>query len=762
MLFDRTLKKIKAIKDEVKELHPLLNELFRKLPSIKHVEYKQGNREAGADFAIVKQDPVWMQDEYVGVVVKSAKITQNSHDVNAQIDQCATMKRTINGKKEVLVNEIWVVTSLGITQNAQDYFSQKYSNFKVKFIGPEDLSHMVVTHLPEYFEGISIPINQYIQKARESIGRLQESTKLWFNGLSGLNIEQELVFKQNKKYTQNNSTNSRFIKVKNVSIDTLIDKGGVSLIEGGVGSGKSSLLRTTAIRHLDPERFKLSRKLPIYIQFKDFEQKHAFSLKNLIDSETIGFFGEELKYIIMIDGVDESQHSDNERIELIDKIISEAESNKNIKLILTSRISQKGALNGRIKSNLRTYQIAQLSMKQIINIINSACSGLNTKNRIIEDLRKSNLFKALPKTPIAAILLAKLLNENNKEIPANLTELYAKYTEIALGRWDVDKELTKEKEFDAAEAITKQLAKYFFDNDLLTISKEEAKHFFTNYLNKRRMDVDPAKLFEKIANRSEIFYVDETNNTFGFRHRTFIEFFYAKHSLSTDDFKISASCFEIQWLAVSFFWVGLQKDCPGALMEFALARPKNERSTILKLINMGNVLLAGYSTEYHVITNAIAQTFSDASKYFRELTNTGNTSIFSNFSEMQLLSLFRHLLAESYGYDFFVDAIEESMLLIDESPDLSVQEKIYALFFLETSLTNPTSESLFAHLIEKYSDKIPVPIALAITHESRNTDIKNKHISKVMRSVKKLAQDRQVQQHINFLYDKPIKNLTVK
>ena len=162
--FERTIKKIKAIKYEVKELHPLLNELFRGLPTVSNVEYKQGNREAGADFVVIKKDPVWGQEEYVGVVVKSGKITQNSHDVNAQIEQCATMKRTINGKKEILVNEIWVVTSLGITQNAQDFFSQKYTNFKVKFIGPETLSKMVVEYLPEYFEGISIPINQYIQK----------------------------------------------------------------------------------------------------------------------------------------------------------------------------------------------------------------------------------------------------------------------------------------------------------------------------------------------------------------------------------------------------------------------------------------------------------------------------------------------------------------------------------------------------------------------------------------------------------------------
>ena len=543
---------------------------------------------------------------------------------------------------------------------------------------------------------------------------------------------------------------------------SLISKGGVSLIEGGVGSGKSSLLRATAIKHLDPDKFQSERRLPVYIQFKDFEKKHSFSLKKLIHLETDNFNGEEIKYVVMVDGVDESQHCIDERIKIIDTIIAEAEANPNIKLIMTSRVSDKDTLRGKLKSSVRTYQIAPLSMKQIISIINSACSHLNTKHRIIEDLKKSNLFKALPKTPIAAVLLAKLLNENNKEIPSNLTELYAKYTEIALGRWDVDKELTKEKEFDAAEAVTKRLAKFFFDNDLLVISIKRAKNFFIDYLNKRKMGVDAEQLFNKITGRSEIFYTDEKNQTFGFRHRTFIEFFYAKNALSNDEFTISPRCFEVQWLAVSFFWVGLQRDCPDALREFALAKPSNERGEILKIINMGNVLLAGYSTEYHVITSAIAHTFSEAGKYFKRISTTGSTSVFSNFSEMQLLSLFRHLLADTYGYDFFADAIEESMLLIDDNKELTEEEKIYSLFFLETSLTNPTSESLFTHLISKYSNKLPVPISLGISHESRTKDLKNKHITKVMRSVKKLAQDRKIQQHINFLYDKPIKHLNVK
>ena len=759
MLYERTLKKIKDINDELKEFHPLLGELFRNLDSISSVEYKQGPRESGADFVLVKKDNIFNMDEYVGVVVKTGKITQNTQDVNTQIEQCATMKRTILGKKEILVNEIWVITSKGITQNAQDFFSQKYTNHKVKFIGPEMLTKLVIDTLPEYFESISIPINQYIQKTRDSVERLQNSTKLWFGGIDGLEITQELIYQERKNYSQKNGVKK---KVKHVNIDSLISKTGVSLIEGGVGSGKSSLLRTTAIKYLDPNKFVESKMLPIYIQFKDFEKMYNFSLEKLIKLDSENFNDDKIKYLIMIDGVDESKHSIDERVKIIDKIISDADAKINVKLIMTSRKVNKNTLKTKLRSTIRTYEIAQLSTNQIINIIEKACSSLNTKSRILEDLKKSNLFRALPRTPIAAILLAKLLNENNKEIPSNLTELYSKYTEIALGRWDVDKELTKEKEFDAAEAITKNIAKYFLENDLLVISINEAKGFFKQYLDKRKMGVDPDALFNKIISRSEIFYTDDKNSTFGFRHRTFTEFFYAKNAISNGDFEITASSFDMQWLAVSFFWVGLQKDCPEVLTKFALTQASNERTKLLKLLNMGNILLAGYGTEYKIITNSIAQVFSEAGKFFTSIISSGGQSIFSNFSEMTLLCFFRHILADSYGYDFFSEAIEESMILIDDDNNLSDNEKIFSLFFLETSLSTPSEDELFKLLIEKYGNKLPLTITLGISHESRDRKIKGKRITKVLRSVRKLAESREVKQHIDFLYDKPIKLLNVK
>lgn len=76
------INKIKSLDDEVKELHPVLDSLFRAMPQIKNVQYTQGARENGADFVLVKNDELLNVEEYIGVVVKSSSIRQGSDDVH--------------------------------------------------------------------------------------------------------------------------------------------------------------------------------------------------------------------------------------------------------------------------------------------------------------------------------------------------------------------------------------------------------------------------------------------------------------------------------------------------------------------------------------------------------------------------------------------------------------------------------------------------------------------------------------------------------
>lgn len=51
-------KKLRELKDEVRDFHPLLNELLQKIPRVNRVEYTHGQYEKGADFVLVQPFPL--------------------------------------------------------------------------------------------------------------------------------------------------------------------------------------------------------------------------------------------------------------------------------------------------------------------------------------------------------------------------------------------------------------------------------------------------------------------------------------------------------------------------------------------------------------------------------------------------------------------------------------------------------------------------------------------------------------------------------
>ncbi|MBS3667474.1 restriction endonuclease [Vreelandella boliviensis] len=163
---DFRVDKLNNITKEVDEFHPLLRILFEKLNGVSSVEYKQGNREMGADFVITKEDATLGGDEYIGVIVKVGSISQSNSEVERQIDECQLERTIQGGKKKVFLSEIWVVVSGRITQNAQDKIHHKFKNQKIKFIQQENLLRLIDQHYPDYWSNVPIEEGVYLERVR--------------------------------------------------------------------------------------------------------------------------------------------------------------------------------------------------------------------------------------------------------------------------------------------------------------------------------------------------------------------------------------------------------------------------------------------------------------------------------------------------------------------------------------------------------------------------------------------------------------------
>ena len=90
-------KLLRSIKYEVKELHPLLHQLWENIPEIKTVNYTHGTHEMGADFILTRDDLILSREQNIGVVAKIGAIKQDHAEVNRRIEECEVPRLTSGG-----------------------------------------------------------------------------------------------------------------------------------------------------------------------------------------------------------------------------------------------------------------------------------------------------------------------------------------------------------------------------------------------------------------------------------------------------------------------------------------------------------------------------------------------------------------------------------------------------------------------------------------------------------------------------------------
>lgn len=757
------LKKLKDISDEVGVLHPLLMDLFRKVDGIHAVEYTHGSREFGVDVLLTSDATVLGDQEYIGVIAKVGGITQGSHDVDRQIDQCIVMPRITQGKRQIYVGEIWVVTSGNISANAEELFHRKYHNHKIKFISGERLLELIDKFYPEYWNNIPSEIGRSLSQTKSYLEAIEKSSSFSVSNLDGYELSQELIRIEGDGYSKLKKGPVR--SSSRTTMDHLLSKQGTVLIEGGMGSGKSHLLRRTAISLCDPAKYEEGKSAPLYSTLRDLDANNSGSIIDLINSR-IGdnSYANGSRVIVFIDGLDEAKSSQTERVELLRKLHAEVLPFPGIKLIVAGR--ELGDLTRAapdLSRALHRYEMAPLSLNQVITLIEKACVSVSVKGKISDDLRRSLLYKMLPRTPIAAVLLTRLLQENSKEVPSNLTELYAKYSELALGRWDHEKGIQSEKEYETARKVVVEISTFMLNNNIQVISVDEALGFFETYLNKRNLDINAKALFGKVCDRCDLVACDFERGTFSFRHRSFSEFFYAQGMISSSGDRaprISENCFDLYWASTTYFWTGIIKDSPKHIEELSRTPTSSDKTALVKMTNMGNILLAAHQTPYDSISLALKNTFIEAAHFFLKLKSGSMDSPLRRFPEMTLLCIFRYLMSESFGYEFFRGAIETSMIEILDDPLIDQQARIYALFFLSTCSISIDAKDVFDDFVNKVGvDKLPLSIQFAIRHEALEHRLSGDGVSRVYKRIRRFSREHYYKSQVERLYELPIDKL---
>jgi len=735
----RVLKKrIQNITDEVKGLHPLLGVVFENMPSINNVEYTHGVYEKGADFVIARLSEEFGDTDYIGVLVKAGKITQSCKDVLDQIDQCNQRRLINNGKKEVYLSEIWVVVNGRISEGAKQRIYEDYKSNNVKFVDIERLSKWVEKYAPTFLENIPAMVGIFL--ANEAQGAVQREIKFSVLPTS----EGECYFEQD--IVKNVTTQTGRTKEERVEIFDQIEHGSVLTIEAPMGGGKSKLLYNIVKHYSSPVVYSDKKILPYYFSAQEIFKNEDFSFSGLVADIQEKYKLERDKsrrYLILVDGLDEVSDELTIESERFLNAVREVDALDNVTVVFASRFISDEDIEYELKSLGASYEIKPLTLQKVVKFIMQLCSSIKVENRLFEDLKKSSLFKSLPKTPIAAIVLAKLIREGTEEIPANLTELFSQYCELSLGRWDGDRGVKGLREYGALEAIIARFATYLLDNKKNSMTKDEVHDVFNGYLDERNLQLDSKELFEYLISRSEILVFDERLDDVSFRHRSFLEYFYGKALFNKSSVDITDKVFHPYWTNSYYFYVGLKKDCPELLSEIInLDLVEHEGAKLSRMINLGSFLLAGYKSPYVVIEEGIRKIVGELSDYYVDVSEQKITSGLDKLPKLHLLGLISMLVKESYSYPFFTKAIQGEVEELGSAPSCSRSDNDpYKLFFLATALEEVSGESAYNILEEGYGKDLPLPIQLLLTSPRGSISHKSTALRKLEKRVRKNAKN---------------------
>lgn len=747
------LEKLRSLSNEVRDLHPLLSAIFTNDKTISRFEYTHGTGEMGADFVLARSDPTLGDENYIGVIVKCGNIKQDHSDVKRQIEEC-TVERFFDGaKRKIYLNETWIVCNGSISSGAEKKIFEEYKSRNIKFINGDRLAQIVDSVYPYFWSEIPASLGTYLTTTLLEIVKAESYSTLSTQGIS-LDVAQELY---EVEPTRPGQKVARYNRSLRTTLAAALKQHRILLIEGGMGSGKTTLFRKHMKALCEPKEFQKTKTVPKLIHLSEIADDVPTGLGRVVKDLQLALEGsEDGQILVFLDGVDEVRSAaDGTLLSAIEAVASVVRATQNLTVAIGSRPVWTIEEGEEILRKCPRFRILPLSFDQIIKVVQHNCSSLGISEKLRLDLGRSSLLRAIPRTPMTAILLARVLNANAKEIPQTLPELYSKYVELALGRWDISKGLMTEREYPVVVAVLSRVAKYMLENELQQLNVNEVMQMLEEYTRTREGLPPPADIFKRIEQRSEVVIVDRERQIFSFRHRSLAEFLLALFQKENHGRNAPfTNPFEGYWLGVEYFYLGLIQDAGKRIDKLSDLMLSTEREKMLRLLNFGNLMLSAYQTEYAHIERAVYMVVLEMTKYFIGVRSGNVASKLSAFPELQFFATLSYCLRDSFEYQYFKKALDTAQIQCQCDSALNDEERAIASFFIDAVRAGLSENDTFKFLTTQELGALPWVVKLGVQHVVQDEKIELEHVTRLAKRIKKARQNNPgLRKYLTELYE---------
>lgn len=736
-------KKLMSFKET--ELHYYLKELFQEMEPDYAIEITHKAGELGKDLVIVKKDHI--STDVIGVVVKKGHIRGKTagqvdevintvkvafsyaeekklESIESQVQQAfahrAEMKMIFN---KLPVSKVFIVLVGNLSNQARDRLIKELRGYIIEVKDINWLIDNFSDYYPQvFFEG------QVIDFLQQKIQELETKHWLFFKRKINLSdyfveplvepIDSPLAIDKENLILSMGMRRTPFSKLKSI-----IKQARRIILIGNPGVGKSNALAKMAIdmlREAHSLTYRgISKKqigIPVLISAKEIlgiDDCETLLQKYYVTPDIINRFKVQTLMIDALDEVPSTQAND---------VIEKAEEfSKHLacSLIITSR---KIDIIKVPPIGFEKYELLPFEYSQALKL----CEKLIRSKKILTSL-KDGLEKIrfqIPMVPLSLMLLIELVEEE-REIPASIAELYNRFFDLMLGRWDKEKGIEVLFEYIIKGSFLAELAfKEFYEKKRMEISQKEFEEFLNNYASRYDWDREELKGFIKEIERAGILAIRETVI---FRHRSFLDYSAAHYIFNKraefenlNDFIVKIY-FDITWGEIAFFYIGLMREISDKIIEKIFAVEEEEIFIYIDKLLLGRLLQAGWhiptKRKYNGIKRAVTFAPAIREEFLKIAKQRGVkipkimgdclVMILSDlaFGSMVLYkeakSLFSDLFAELnedylcqmlsilwaiqrfYEPEKLASEIKSFIEMLPEIPDLSVEEHARSLLILE-------------------------------------------------------------------------------
>jgi energy-coupling factor transporter ATP-binding protein EcfA2 len=568
----------------------LLRPLFYRLG------YKDGRDlcgpfEKGKDAVFLDENRLGKTD-VIAVQTKKGNLTLASK-ASASIITAITQLRTAletqiafpQEKRKVLPSKVFLCASGRINDGARTHICDTITDPRITFLDSDDLIPLVDESFPEFWLHIDADLQPYFRAMKELVegkplvhGNAPVfRSDILIGAATDANYIELTVFRTTLKTQKIAGQMQQRPVIEDLNIEQLIKrKEQRILLLGEAGAGKSTALLRLAYqaarRGVTSAR---GYRIPVLLQATDLSKNPSQDIEVQIDSYTRQVSGasrpcfthDDLaagRTFLLIDALDEVPAL-TEKESLLERVNLFAERYPRVQIILTSRPYQFVNEIPALSRYLR-FEISPIGWREARRILRSLQKG---KRLPLENgqelLRRLQQVHGIELNPLLVTVFAATAEYSRQDIPANITELFKKFTELLLGRWDENKGLNQQYQAPLKDFLITRIAFDMHRDRQTRISLKEFARRIAKELVKRGHESSQKIITEEIVFRSGLFRV--ISEQVEFRHHLLQEFFAGRGIDDPQDIELLIA--DEWWQRPIVFYFGEHPDTAGDLVALA-------------------------------------------------------------------------------------------------------------------------------------------------------------------------------------------------